>query len=107
MEREKPKATPRVARAVRSLFYNRLLLERVLARIEKAEAIIVSYLLSQGDSNTQIGPYQVELDENNQIALTPTEDDGWQQLRIPEVDALSELALEGIHGEPVEYQLRI
>ena len=104
MERERPKATPRVRRAVRSLFLNRLLLERVLARIEKAEAIITSYLLAQGDSKAQIGPYLVELDECNQINLTPTEDDGWQQMRIPGVDTLSEPALEGMREESVEIQ---
>lgn len=107
IKREAPKATIRDVRAVRSLLYNRLLLERVLARIEKAEAIIVSYLLSRGDSNTQIGPYQVELDENNQITLTPTEDDGWQQMRIPEVNALSEPALEELREETDNFQLRI
>lgn len=107
MEQERPKATPRVRRAVRSLFLNRLLLERVLLRIEKAEAIILSYLLAQGDSKAQIGPYQVELDECNQIGLTPTEDDGWQQMRIPGVDTLSGPALEGMHEEAGNFQLRI
>lgn len=107
MEREKPKATPRVARAVRSLFYNRILLERALARIEKAEAIIVSYLLAQDDSNAQIGPFHVEMDDRNQISLTPTEDDGWQQLRIPEMDALSEPVLGELHEEPADFQLRV
>ena len=107
MERERPKATPRVRRAVRSLFLNRLLLERVLARIEKAEAIITSYLLAQGDSKAQIGPYLVELDECNQINLTPTEDDGWQQMRIPGVDTLSEPALEELREEVGDFQLRM
>lgn len=107
MERERPKATPRVRRAVRSLFLNRLLLERVLARIEKAEAIITSYLLAQGDSKAQIGPYLVELDEDSRINLTPTEDDGWQQMRIPGVDVLSKPALEGIREETDNFQLRV
>ncbi len=107
MERERLKATPRVRRAVRSLFLNRLLLERVLARIEKAEAIITSYLLAQGDSKAQIGPYLVELDDRNQISMTPTENDGWQQMRIPGVDTLSEPALEELREDPVEFQLRM
>jgi len=92
---------------VRSLFLNRLLLERVLARIEKAEAIITSYLLAQGDSKAQIGPYQVELDKDNRINLTPTEDDGCQQMRIPGLDTLSEPALNELHEEVGDFQLRI
>lgn len=107
MEQDRPRATHRVRRAVRSLFLNRLLLERVLIRVERAEAIIASYLLAQGDLKTQIGPYYVELDECNRISLTPTEDDGWRQMRIPEVDTLSELALQDLREEPVRSQLRI
>lgn len=107
MEWERPKATPRVRRAVRSLFLNRLLLERVLVRIEKAEAIITSYLLAQGDTKAQIGPYLVEMDEDNRINLTPTEDDGWQQMRIPGLDTLSEPALEELREEAGDFQLRI
>lgn len=107
MERERLKATPRVRRAVRSLFLNRLLLERVLARIEKAEAIITSYLLAQGDSKAQIGSYLVELDEDNRINLTPTEDDDWQQMRIPGVDSLSEPVLEELREEAGDFRLRI
>lgn len=107
MERERPKATPRVRRAVRSLFLNRLLLERVLVRIEKAEAIITSYLLAQGDTKAQIGPYLVEMDEDNRINLTPTEDDGWQQMRIPGVDALSEPAFEGMREGSFDMQTRV
>ena len=37
--------------------YNRLLLEVVQRRIEKAEAIIRSYLLTQGSGTVRIGPY--------------------------------------------------
>ena len=79
----------------------------MLARIEKAEAIITSYLLAQGDSKAQIGPYLVEMDEDNRINLTPTEDDGWQQMRIPGVDTLSEPALEELREEVGDFQLRM
>ena len=83
-ERDRPKATIRDIRAVRSLLYNRLLLETVLKRIEKAEAIVLSYLLTQDRSAAQIGPYLVEVDPDNYIHLTMTDSDGWRQLHIPE-----------------------
>lgn len=91
IEPERPKATLRDMRAVRSLLYNRLLLEVVQRRIEKAEAIIHSYLLAWGDSTAQIGPYLVELDDTKGLFFTQTETDGWKQLRLPEAD-----------GNPVE-----
>jgi hypothetical protein len=86
-ERETPKATLREVRAVRSLLYNQLLLEVVQRRIEKAETIILSYLLTQGDTEAQIGPYLVVIDAAHHIDVTKTSDDGWYQLYFPEVDS--------------------
>jgi hypothetical protein len=92
-EPEPPSATYREIRAVRSLMYNRLLLEVVQRRIEKAEAIVRSYLLTQDDGTVRIGPYEVEIDEIVQISASKVEeDDGWYQLNIPEMD--EDLALE-------------
>lgn len=88
VESQRPKATLRDMRAVRSLLYNRLLLEVVQRRIEKAEAIIHSYLLAWGDSTAQIGPYLVELGDAKRLYLTRTETDGWEQLRLPEADGI-------------------
>ena len=80
-EAERPKPTIREVRAARSLLYNRLLLEMVQRRIEKAEAIVLSYLLTQEDTSAQIGPYLIEMDANDEINVTKTEDeDGWFQL---------------------------
>ena len=90
-KREAPKATLREIRAVRSLLYNRLLLERVLIRMEKAEAIILSYLLTQDAAATQIGVYLVELDPNSQIHITQTETDCWRQQQFAELEAWEEL----------------
>lgn len=88
VESERPKATLRDMRAVRSLLYNRLLLEVVQQRIEKAEAIIHGYSLAWGDSTAQIGPYLVELGDAKHLFLTRTETDGWEQLRLPEADGI-------------------
>lgn len=89
---ERPRATLRDIRAVRSLLYNRLLLEVVQRRIEKAETIILSYLLTQGSTTAQIGPYWVELDATDHICLTRTEtDDDWRQLYFSEVDAVAKV----------------
>ncbi len=86
-EREAPAPTLREARALRSLLYNRLLLEVVQRRIEKAETAILSYLLTQGGLSSQIGPYFVWLDEDNNIeALRTLSDDDWQQLYFPEME---------------------
>lgn len=87
---ERPQPTVREARAIRSLLYNRLLLEAVQRRIEKAEAIILSYLLTQEGACAQIGPYWVEVDADGRIGLTKTADDnGWSQLYFPEVEEFS------------------
>lgn len=86
-ELERPTPTIREFRAVRSLLYNRLLMEVVQRRIEKAEAIILSYLLTQADSFTQIGPYFVELGEDHLLEVTKTEDgNGWYQLYFSEIE---------------------
>lgn len=89
LEREKPKAALRDVRAVRSLLYNRLLLEVAQRRIEKAEAVIFAYLLTQGSASAQIGPYLVEADAAQHLTVTKTEDDGWYQLYFSELDTVS------------------
>lgn len=91
-EPETPKPTVRELRAVRSLLYNRLLMEVVQRRIEKAEAVILSYLLTQKNSFSQIGPYFIELGEEHFLEVTKTEDDsGWCQLYFPEWESGSEV----------------
>lgn len=90
VEREVPKATLREVRAVRSLLYNLLLLEAVQRRIEKAESIVLSFLLIQDSASAQIGPYLVEADAANHISVTKTgDDDGWKQPYFPEMEEVS------------------
>lgn len=107
-EREAPAPTFREVRALRSLLYNRLLLEIVQRRIEKGAATILSYLLTQEGLSAQIGPCFVWLDEDNNIEAlrTLSDDDGWQQIRIPEVDAFSELTFE-VPEDVADFQLRM
>lgn len=89
IEREIPRATHREVRAIRSLLYNRLLLEAVQRRIEKAEAIIISYLLTQDDTSAQIGSYLVEVDTDHSIGVTKTgNDNGWRQPHFPELETI-------------------
>ena len=89
-ERETPQVTRREVRAARSLLYNRLLLEVIQRRIEKAEAIVLSFLLMQDEATAQIGPYLVEIDTTNSIAVTKTDDDdGWKQPYFPEIEKAS------------------
>lgn len=89
-EVERPGPTIREVRAIRSLLYNRLLLEVVQRRIEKAEVIILSYLLLQGEAGAQIGPYLVEVDADHGIGVTRiAEDDGWRQPYFPEMETIS------------------
>lgn len=84
MEREGVQETLRLMRSIRSLAYNRELQPQVEKRIERAEASIRGYLLKQSLMTTQIGPYEVKLDEEGDISLTrrPVDDD-WQQLSLP------------------------
>jgi hypothetical protein len=89
-EVERPRPTIREVRAIRSLLYNRLLLEVVQRRIEKAEVIILSYLLIQGETGAQIGPYLVEVDADHGIGVTRiADDDGWHQPYFPEMETIS------------------
>ena len=89
-EVERPGPTIREVRAIRSLLYNRLLLEVVQRRIEKAEVIILSYLLLQGETGAQIGPYLVEVDADHGIGVTRiADDDAWHQPYFPEMETLS------------------
>ena len=87
----KPKATLRDIRAARSLLYNRLLLEVVQRRIENAEAIVLSYLVTQEGTSAQIGPYLVEVDAANDISVTKIGgNDGWKQPHFPELEPVPE-----------------
>lgn len=87
IERDPPRVTLREVRATRSLLYNRLLLEAVQRRIEKAEAIILSYLLTCDSLSAQMGPYFVWLAEDNKVeALKTLSDDDWRQLHFSEME---------------------
>lgn len=87
----KLKATLRDIRAARSLLYNRLLLEVVQRRIENAEAIVLTYLVTQEGTSAQIGPYLVEVDAANDISVTKIGgNDGWKQPHFPELEPVPE-----------------
>ena len=55
----------RLMRSIRSLAYNRELQPLVEDRIERAEANLRGYLLTNGLAATRVGPYQVDMDEEN------------------------------------------
>ena len=82
MEREGTEATIRVLRAIRSLAYNRRLQPLVEERIERAEATIRSHLILQGTAEAQIGPYEVQTNEKNEIRITRLSVDEWQQMPL-------------------------
>ena len=82
MEREGTEATIRVLRAIRSLAYNRRLQPLVEERIERAEATIRSHLILQGTAEAQIGPYEVQTNEKNEIRITRLAVDEWQQMPL-------------------------
>ena len=79
MEREQVRAW----RAARSYAYNLRLQERVQDRLERARVALQSYLLLQGETESQLGAYRIELEEG---ALTVThrasDADGWEQLDL-------------------------
>jgi hypothetical protein len=82
MEREGVESTIRVLRAIRSLAYNRRLKPLVEERIERAEATIRSHLMLQGTAEIQIGPYEVQANEQDEIRITRLSVDEWQQMPL-------------------------
>jgi hypothetical protein len=87
-------------KAVRSLAWNQMVLPIIQARLERAESIVRSQLLLSGQEALRIGPYEVTLGQDEELTLTRLEVDGWQQLRLPELDdhALINLPEEVING---------
>ena len=86
MEREGVEDTARVLRAIRSLVYNRRILPIIERRIFQAETTIRAHLLVRDSTDSQVGPYEVEVDEENIIWVTHTACDEWRQLHLPDVD---------------------
>ena len=82
MEREGPESTIRLLRAIRSLAYNRHLQPLVEERIARAEATIRSHLILSGTAETQIGPYEIQANDNNEIQITRLSVDEWQQMPL-------------------------
>ena len=90
MEREGPEVMVRLMRSIRSLAYNRELQPLVEDRIERAEANLRGYLLTNGLAATRVGPYQVDMDEEGGISLARLPGDDWQQLPLPQLDGSRE-----------------
>ena len=90
MEREGLEVVVRLMRSIRSLAYNRELQPLVEDRIERAEANLRGYLLTNGLAATRVGPYQVEMDEEGDIFLARLPGDDWQQLPLPQLDGSRE-----------------
>ena len=82
MEREGPESTIRMLRAIRSLAYNRRLQPLVEERIERAEATIRSHLILHGKAEVQIGPYEAQTNDNDEIQITRLSVDEWQQMPL-------------------------
>lgn len=83
MEREGVEDTARVLRAIRSLVYNRRILPIIERRIFQAETTIRAHLLVRNSTDDQIGPYQVELVEGDNIRVTQSSFDEWSQIPLP------------------------
>ncbi len=90
MEREGPEVMIRLIRSIRSLAYNRKLQPLVEDRIERAEASLRGYLLTNGLAATRVGPYQVDMDEEGGISLARQPGDDWQQLTLSQLDGSQE-----------------
>ena len=82
MEREGQETTIRLVRAIRSLAYNRHMQPLVAQRIERAEAAIHSYLLLRDAREAQIGPYEVKVDEVDNIHLKQLYVNDWHQMPL-------------------------
>ena len=82
MEREGLESTVRVLRAIRSLAYNRRLQPLVEERIERAEATIRSHLILRGTAEAQIGPYEIQTNEDDEITINRLAIDEWQQMPL-------------------------
>ena len=108
MEREAPAERYRVMRAVRSLAYNRELKPVIDGRIERAEAKVRGYMLASDQTTTRIGAFQVDIDEDGDLALTRLQMDDWQQLSLPRVTESHRDVEETIEAEePIVADVRI
>jgi len=108
MEREAPVEKYHVMRAVRSLAYNRELKPVIDGRIERAEGKVRGYMLTNNQTTTRIGVFQVEIDEGGDLVLTRLEMDDWQQLSLPKVTELPGNVEERIEvEEPIVADARI
>ncbi len=83
MERDGVEDTARVLRAIRSLVYNRRVLPIIERRIFQAETTIRAHLLVRNSTDDQVGPYQVGLDEDDNLRITQTAFDEWSQMSLP------------------------
>lgn len=90
MEREATAETFRLMRAVRSLAYNRELKPVIEGRIERAETNIRGYMLANSLRTTQIGAFEVEMDEDGDLALSRLPMDEWEQMPLPRVSEFQE-----------------
>ena len=99
MGKEAPADRYHVMRATRSLAYNRELKPVIVGRIERAEATIRGYLLGQGLASTQIGAYEIAMDEEGDISYTRISTDDWQQLELSQSADVQESA--GVTHESV------
>lgn len=88
-------------RAVRSLAFNRSLLPAVEDRLDRAESIVRSRLLSSGGESIQAGPFGVSLDEDQNVKLEWHGGDDWQQLQLPDIDALMGDPLDTDDNDPL------
>jgi hypothetical protein len=75
--------TVRVLRAIRSLNYNRRLLPLIERRIEYSEATIRNHLLLRGETEDQVGPYEIRLDDTGKVGVTQAYTDDWSQMDLP------------------------
>ena len=89
----RPETDLLLMRAVRSLAWNQMVLPIIQARLERAESIVRSQLLLNGEGALRVGPYEVSLGQDEAITLTRLESDGWQQLRLPELDDPAQMCI--------------
>jgi len=75
---------PRAARAAHSLYRNRLRLEQIHRRIDRATAHLMSTLALSGQTHAIFGLYEVALDDEQALHLERLPDPDHQQLRLPD-----------------------
>lgn len=92
VESEPPIINREFMRAVRSFAWNQQLLPVIMDRLERAESQVRAFMLLHDCNQMRLGPYEIELRDDDSLHVTRHEQTDWTQAYLLEEidDALDE-----------------